>query len=254
MKILSNEEQVRYARQIVLPGVGEEGQKKLSASSVLVVGCGGLGSPVALYLAAAGVGRIGLLDLDRVELSNLQRQILHDTMSLGESKPASGARRIKALNSHVDVRIHEGMLTLENAADLFAPYDMIVDASDNYETRLLGNEIACRQKKPFVMGAVSQFFGQVGVFFPSKRGGCYRCMIPEIPHVDEALTPARLGVMGAAAGVVGSMQAMEAIKLILGLGHSLIGEMFHIDLLTMKSRKVSLPQDPCCPACRKLQV
>lgn len=249
MNWLSDEERARYARQIILPGMGEEGQKKLASASVLIVGCGGLGSPVALYLAAAGVGQLGLVDADRVELSNLQRQILHDSGSLGQPKTESASRRLHALNPHVEVAIHEGRLSSDNAEEWFFPYDVIVDASDNYETRLLGNEVACGQNKPFVMGAVSRFFGQVGVFYSSLGGACYRCMVPEIPNEDVVSTPARLGVMGAVAGMIGSMQAMEAMKLIVGVGHSLIGEMFHIDLLTMASGKVCVPKDPCCPVC-----
>lgn len=249
MDFLSDEERARYARQIVLPGFGEEGQRKLSSASVFVVGCGGLGSPVALYLAAAGIGRLGLCDSDRVELSNLQRQILHDSGALGQAKVASASRRVKSLNPHVDVVACEGTLSLESARKWFSSYDVIVDASDNYETRLIGNEIACEQGKPFVMGAVSRMFGQAGVFFPARGGACYRCMMPEVPGEEIVSTPARLGVLGAAAGVIGSMQASETMKLILGLGHSLIGEMFHIDLLTMKSGTIRLPKDPCCPVC-----
>lgn len=244
-----DEENQRYARQIVLPGVGVEGQEKLRRASVLVVGCGGLGSPVCLYLAAAGVGTLGLIDFDRVEASNLQRQILHGTAMLGQSKLKSAVVRLHDLNPDVKMSLYDGRMTVSTGLDWARNYDLIVDASDNYETRYASNEVAFRLGKPVVVGAVSQFAGQLSVFDPHAACGCYQCMVPDLPSPDSLPTPAQLGVMGAIVGAIGSLQACEVIKLILGVGVPLIGKMFHLDALTMNSKTVRLARNPHCPIC-----
>lgn len=244
-----DEENQRYARQIVLPGVGVEGQEKLRSASVLVVGCGGLGSPVCLYLAAAGVGTLGLIDFDRVEASNLQRQILHGTAMLGQSKLKSAVVRLHDLNPDVKMSLYDGRMTVSTGLDWARNYDLIVDASDNYETRYASNEVAFRLGKPVVVGAVSQFVGQLSVFDPHAACGCYQCMVPDLPSPDSLPTPAQLGVMGAIVGAIGSLQACEVIKLILGVGVPLIGKMFHLDALTMNSKTVRLARNPHCPIC-----
>lgn len=244
-----DEENQRYARQIVLPGVGVEGQEKLRSASVLVVGCGGLGSPVCLYLAAAGVGTLGLIDFDRVEASNLQRQILHGTAMLGQSKLKSAVARLHDLNPDVKMSLYDGRMTVSTGLDWACNYDLIVDASDNYETRYASNEVAFRLGKPVVVGAVSQFAGQLSVFDPHAACGCYQCMVPDLPSPDSLPTPAQLGVMGAIVGAIGSLQACEVIKLILGVGVPLIGKMFHLDALTMNSKTVRLARNPHCPIC-----
>lgn len=237
----------RYSRQLVLPQVGDEGQRRLSAGRVLVVGAGALGSPAALYLAAAGVGSLTLVDPDSVELSNLQRQILHATGEIGQSKVASAARRLTTLNPLVHVEPVAMRLTEENAAELIAGVDVIVDGSDNPETRHALNRACVEQRKPWVHGAIWRFFGQVTVF---AEGGkpCYRCLFPEMPDSAE-LSCEVAGVMGVIAGVIGSIQAQEAIRLLLGQSSPLTGVLWTYDGWTMEVERLRYFADPACGVC-----
>lgn len=250
--MLGESEMNRYSRQLVLPGMGESAQLKLKQASVLLIGCGGLGSPVALYLAAAGVGRLGLVEFDRVEESNLQRQILHGESSLGLPKIQSAAARIREINSHVDVLSFERKWEESRAQAIARDFDILVDASDNFESRQLTNQSAILLQKPAVIGAVSQYSGQLSVFQPHQSGACYRCLVPEIPKPGTIPTPVQAGILGAVAGVIGSMQAVEVIKLITGIGEPLTGKLFHINLLTNRSGIITLRQNPDCPACHSL--
>lgn len=251
---LTDREKQRYARQLVLPGMNEETQLKLKKASVLLIGCGGLGSPVALYLAAAGVGKLGLVEFDTVDESNLQRQILHGEDSLSTPKIQSAARRLKELNSLLTLELFEGVWNRKSASTWAREYDIIVDASDNYESRHTTNETAFLLKKNAVIGAVSQYSGQLSVFLPHQGGPCYHCMVPELPAPGTVPTPAQAGIMGAVAGTIGSMQAMEAIKLITGLGTPLAGKLFHINLLTNRSGIIDLPVNPHCPVCQARNI
>ncbi len=245
---LTTEEQARYARQTILPGMGEEGQLRLKRASVFIVGCGGLGSPAAMYLAAAGIGRLGLCDFDNVEASNLQRQLLHAEQSVGTPKLESAASRLSGLRSDLEIVLHEKPFTAESIEDVRG-YDILLDASDNYETRDAQNSVALALGIPLVSAAVSQYGGQVTVYSPHLGGPCYRCAVPEIPVPGTYPTPAQLGIMGAVAGTLGCMEAMETIKLITGAGQPLIGAMLHLDLLAGKATRITLPRDPSCPAC-----
>jgi len=245
---LTREELARYARHVVLPGVGLDGQRRLKAARVLCVGAGGLGSPASLYLAAAGVGTIGLLDADAVDLCNLQRQILHDTAGIGEPKVASARRRLTAVNPHVSVETHHLRLEADNALDVIGRYDVILDCSDNFPTRYLVNDACVIQGKPDVFGAVFVFEGQASVF-AAAGGPCYRCVFPEAPPPGLVPTCAESGVLGVLPGVVGAVQATEAIKLIVGAGESLVGRMLVYDALAMTFRELSVPRDLACPAC-----
>ncbi len=245
---LSQEELTRYQRHIILPQVGREGQEKLKASKVLTVGAGGLGSPLALYLAAAGVGRIGIADFDAVETSNLQRQILHSTDDVGRSKLESARTRIKALNPNVEVTAHEGRLTSANALEICAEYDVIADGSDNFPTRYLVNDACVLTRKPNVYGSIFRFEGTAAVFW-AERGPCYRCLYPDPPPAGLVPSCAEGGVLGVLPGVIGTIQATETIKLILGIGDPLIGRMLHFDALAMQWRTIKLAKDPKCPAC-----
>lgn len=245
---LTAEEQARYARQTILPGMGEEGQLRLKQASVFIVGCGGLGSPAAMYLAAAGIGRLGLCDFDNVEASNLQRQLLHGEQSVGTPKLESAASRLSGLRSDLDIVLHEKPFTADSI-ETVRGYDILLDASDNYETRDALNRAALTLGIPLVSAAVSQYGGQVTVYAPRLGGPCYRCAVPEIPVPGTYPTPAQLGIMGAVAGTLGCMEAMETIKLITGAGQPLIGAMLHLDLLTGKATRITLPRDPSCPAC-----
>ncbi len=246
---LSPEELSRYSRHILLEEVGLEGQRKLAASRVLVVGAGGLGSPAALYLAAAGVGVVGLADLDRVEAHNLQRQIIHDTPNVGQPKVESAARRLTALNPHVKLRLHEGGVTPANALDLFSTYDLIVDGSDNFPTRFLNTDAAFLTRRPLVYGSILKFEGQVSVFDPAAGGPCYRCLFPEPPPPGSVPACGEAGVLGALCGVIGSLQAIEAVKYLLGIGESLRGRLLVFDALAAQFRVLNLPRDPGCPLC-----
>lgn len=228
----------RYARQIMLPDVGEEGQRRLAAASVLVVGVGGLGSAVSLYLAAAGIGRIGLVDDDRVSLSNLQRQVLYTEAEVGESKVLCARKRLQALSPHTQIDTYAERLTPRNAERLVAPYDLVVDGCDNFATRYLIDEICHRQGKPYVYGSIGEFHGQVSVF--GYRGGMrYRDLFPEQELLSSAPAKA-LGVMGTTPGFIGCLEASEVLKIVTGIGDVLRNRLFTIDMLTMESRTINL--------------
>jgi adenylyltransferase/sulfurtransferase len=245
----SPEELIRYSRQLVLSGVGAEGQAKQRQARVLIVGLGGLGSPIALYLAAAGVGTLGLAETDRVELTNLHRQILHDTPSVGAPKLAVARTRLTALNPRVTLVEHPEGLQARNARELFSNYDVIVDGSDNFPTRYLASDAAVRAGKPLVHGSIFQFEGQVTVFDSARGGPCYRCLFPVMPAPGTVPNCAEAGVFGAVCGVIGSLMAMETLKLILGVGEPLVGRLLVFDALSAMPRVVRLKRDPACPCC-----
>jgi molybdopterin/thiamine biosynthesis adenylyltransferase/rhodanese-related sulfurtransferase len=246
---LSPAELSRYSRHILLDEIGVEGQRRLAASKVLIVGAGGLGSPAALYLAAAGVGTLGIADFDRVEEHNLQRQLLHGTGSVGKLKTDSAAARLADVNPFVRVHPHTEGITVENALELFSHYDVIVDGSDNFATRYLNNDAAFLAKKPLVYGSIFKFEGQVAVFDPVRGGPCYRCLFPEPPPAGSVPNCGEAGVVGALCGVIGSLQALEAIKLIAGFGEPLVGRMLTYDALRQQFNTITLPRDPDCPLC-----
>jgi molybdopterin/thiamine biosynthesis adenylyltransferase/rhodanese-related sulfurtransferase len=245
---LTREELVRYSRHLMLPDVRVEGQQRLKGARVLCIGAGGLGSPVAMYLAAAGVGTIGLVDFDAVETSNLQRQILHGTTDVGRPKVASGKDRLKNLNPNVTVETHHVQLTSANALDILRPYDVIVDGADNFPTRYLVNDACVLLGKPNAFGAIFRFEGQASVF-AVKNGPCYRCLFPEPPPPGLVPSCAEAGVFGVLPGLVGTIQATEALKLILGIGETLVGRLVVYDALRMTFRELSVPRDPDCPVC-----
>jgi adenylyltransferase/sulfurtransferase len=238
----------RYARHLILPEVGLEGQRRLKNSRVLIVGVGGLGSPAALYLAAAGVGTLGLVDFDLVERSNLQRQVLHHTDAIGKPKLSSAAARIRGVNPGVEVVLHETRLTSENALEILAGYDVILDGSDNFPTRYLVNDACAMLDKPDVYGSIFRFDGQASVFWAS-RGPCYRCLYREPPPPELVPSCAEGGVLGVLPGVIGSLQALEALKLLLGAGESLVGRLLLFDALRLQFRELALERDPDCPLC-----
>lgn len=239
----------RYARQLILPEVGPDGQRKLRAASVLCIGAGGLGSPVALYLAGAGVGRLGLVDFDVVDVSNLQRQILHGMGDLGRPKTESARAALQRLNPEVEVVPHPVRFTRDNALELIAPYDLVVDGTDNLASRYLSNDACVRLKKPNIYGAVFRFEGQASVFAPHLGGPCYRCLYPEPPPPGAAPTCAEAGVLGVLPGLIGCIQATEVLKLILGRGTSLLGRLLLVNALDMTFRELKLRRDPACPVC-----
>ena len=245
---LSNDEIQRYARHLILPDVGVEGQQRLKAARVLIVGAGGLGSPVALYLAAAGVGTLGLVDFDAVDVSNLQRQILHGTKDVGRSKLDSARARLGDVNPHVRVETHDARLTSANALDIIGRYDIVVDGTDNFATRYLTNDACVLLGKPNVYGSIFRFEGQASVF-GLDDGPCYRCLFPEPPPPGSVPSCAEGGVLGVLPGIVGTIQATEAIKLVLGIGETLAGRLLLIDALSMQFRAMTLRKDPACPAC-----
>lgn len=245
---LSNEQISRYSRHLIMPEVGMEGQEKIINSRVLCIGAGGLGSPVALYLAAAGVGHMGILDFDVVDFSNLQRQIIHSEPNIGKLKVESAAERIAELNSEVEVTTYNEMLTSSNALDIFKDYDIIIDGTDNFATRYLVNDACVLLGKPNVYGSIFRFEGQVTVF-DSKKGPCYRCLYPEPPPPGMVPSCAEGGVLGILPGIVGTMQAAEAIKVILGKGNPLIGRLLFVDVMDMKFTELKLRKDPQCPIC-----
>jgi molybdopterin/thiamine biosynthesis adenylyltransferase/rhodanese-related sulfurtransferase len=247
---LSNEEILRYSRHLIMPEVGMDGQTKLKAAKVLCIGAGGLGSPLALYLAAAGVGTLGVVDFDVVDFTNLQRQIIHTTADVGRPKLDSAAEKIKAINPYVEVRPFETRLTSANALDLFRQFDIVVDGTDNFPTRYLVNDACVLTGKPNVYGSIFRFEGQVSVF-ATEAGPCYRCLYPEPPPPGLVPSCAEGGVLGILPGLVGVMQATEAIKLILGAGEPLIGRLLLVDALSMKFRELKLRKNPDCPVCGK---
>jgi sulfur-carrier protein adenylyltransferase/sulfurtransferase len=241
-------ELVRYSRHISLAEVGEEGQRRLKQSRVLIVGAGGLGSPAAMYLAAAGIGRIGIVDYDAVDLSNLQRQILHDTSAVGSRKTASARARLEAINPLVHVETIDDELTAGNALEIIAGYDLVVDGTDNFKTRYLTNDACVLLGKPNVYGSVLRFEAQASVF-ATRDGPCYRCLFREPPPSGLVPSCAEAGVLGVLPGLVGTIQATEAIKTILGTGDTLAGRLLLIDALRMTFRTIKLRRDPECPAC-----
>jgi molybdopterin/thiamine biosynthesis adenylyltransferase/rhodanese-related sulfurtransferase len=245
---LTDAQRDRYSRHILLPEVGEAGQAKLLGAKVLLLGAGGLGSPAALYLAAAGVGTLGIVDADTVDASNLQRQILHATSRVGMPKVESAARAIQDLNPDVKVEAYQERLTSANVDRIFAPYDVIVDGCDNFPTRFLVNDASIFLKKPVVHGSIFRFDGQVTTFVPGA-GPCYRCWYPEPPPPHLAPSCQEAGVLGILCGIIGTLQATEAIKIILGKGDSLVGRIMTYDSLKMKFREFKLRKDPSCPVC-----
>jgi len=245
----TQEERVRYSRHLMMPEVGTEGQGKLKAARILCIGAGGLGSPAALYLAAAGVGTIGIVDLDDVDLSNLHRQLLHGTKDIGRKKLESARNRLRDINPNVDVELHQCRLSSANAREIVDRYDVIVDGSDNFPTRYLSNDVCVFAKKPNVYGSIFRFDGQSSVFAPHLGGPCYRCLFPEPPEPGTVPSCAEAGVLGVLPGVIGTVQAIEAIKLILGIGQTLVGRLLHFDALKMKFREFNLRRDPQCPVC-----
>jgi adenylyltransferase/sulfurtransferase len=245
---LTNDEVKRYSRHLIMPEVGVDGQRRLKAGSVLCIGAGGLGSPAAMYLAAAGVGTIGIVDFDVVDFSNLQRQIIHGTPDVGRTKLASAKDRIAAINPHVDVKTYETALSSENALGLFEPYDVILDGTDNFPTRYLTNDACVLLGKPNAYGSIFRFEGQASVF-ATKNGPCYRCLYPEPPPPGLVPSCAEGGVLGVLPGVIGVIQATEALKLIAGIGEPLIGRFLIYDALRMRFRELKLQKDPDCPVC-----
>jgi molybdopterin/thiamine biosynthesis adenylyltransferase len=237
----------RYSRHIIMPQIGSRGQRKLIDSKVLVVGAGGLGGPVALYLALAGVGTIGLVDFDTVDLSNLQRQVLHNTETVGMPKVVSAVQTLNRYNPDVNVVTHEFPINSDNAMDLVAQYDVIVNGADNFATRYLVNDAAYLNNKPLVDGSILIFDGQVTLYEPGK--GCYRCLFPEPPPPGLVPNCSEAGVLGALTGMVGSVQATEVVKHILGIGNTLVGRLLLVDALDMEFRVVKTRRNPNCPLC-----
>jgi adenylyltransferase/sulfurtransferase len=247
---LSHEEILRYSRHLILPDVGMEGQRKLKAARVLLIGAGGLGSPAALYLAAAGVGTIGIVDFDVVDKTNLQRQIIHGTQGVGVPKLDSARERIEDLNPNVHVEAFETRLTSENALDILSGFDIVADGTDNFQTRYLVNDACVLLGKPNVYGSIFRFEGQASVFY-AKEGPCYRCLYAEPPPAGLVPSCAEGGVLGVLPGIIGSIQALEAIKLIIGRGDTLIGRLVLFDALRLTFRELKLAKDPDCPVCGK---
>ena len=245
---LSNQEVERYSRHLIMPEVGMDGQLKLKAASVLCIGVGGLGSPVAMYLAAAGVGRLGLVDFDVVDYSNLQRQVIHGTPDVGRSKLESARDTLVAINPEVPIDMHETALSSSNAFDVLGDYDVVVDGTDNFPTRYLVNDACVLLRKPNVFGSIFRFEGQVSVF-ATEQGPCYRCLYPEPPPPGLVPSCAEGGVLGILPGVIGTIQATETVKLIIGVGEPLINRFMIYDALRMKFRELKLRRDPDCPVC-----
>ena len=246
---LTREELQRYSRHLIMPEVTAEGQKRLKTARVLCIGAGGLGSPAALYLAAAGIGRLGIVDFDRVDLTNLQRQILHGTKDVGRSKLESARDRLWDMNPEIDIQLHECRFSSANAEQIVADYDVVVDGSDNFATRYLSNDVCVFARKPNVYGSVFRFEGQTTVFAPHLGGPCYRCLFPEPPPPESVPNCAQAGVLGVLPGIIGMLQAIETIKLILGIGDPLIGRLLHFDALKVHFRELKLRRDSQCPVC-----
>lgn len=245
---LTPDQRNRYSRHVLLPEVGETGQAKLLESRVLIIGAGGLGSPAALYLAAAGVGTIGVVDFDTVDITNLQRQVLHNLDRVGMNKTDSARETLTALNPDVKVETHTQRLSAENALDIMSGYEVIVDGGDNFPTRYLVNDASLHLRIPVVHGAIFRFEGQVSVFHPYV-GPCYRCLFPEAPPPEIAPSCAEAGVLGALPGIIGSIEAMEAIKALLGIGDTLVGRLLLYDALDQEFNTVNIDRNPDCPAC-----
>ncbi len=250
MSSLTNEQLERYSRHIILKQVGGKGQEKLLNGKVLVIGTGGLGSPAAMYLAAAGVGTIGLVDYDVVDLSNLQRQIIHKTSSVGKNKVDSGRATIEALNPDVKVHTYQELVRADNILDIIRDqdYDFLIDATDNFPAKFLINDACVMAKKPFSHAGIIRFQGQTMTYVPGQ-GPCYRCVFPEMPPKDAVPTCREAGIIGVMGGVIGTLQATEAIKYILGIGDLLTGYLLTYDALTMQFRKIKIPRNPNCPVC-----
>ena len=246
---LTREETTRYSRHLIMPEVTADGQRRLKAARALCIGAGGLGSPAALYLAAAGVGTIGIVDFDDVDLSNLQRQILHGTKDVGRSKLESARDRLRDINPDIEIELHQCRFSSENASEIVSEYDVVVDGSDNFATRYLSNDVCVFEKKPNVYGSVFRFEGQTTVFAPHLGGPCYRCLFPEPPPPESVPNCAQAGVLGVLPGIIGLLQAIETIKLIVGIGEPLIGRLLHFDALNVKFRELNLRRDPHCPVC-----
>ena len=247
-RVLSDEQRNRYQRHLLLPEIGPSGQQKLLDSKVLVLGAGGLGSPASIYLAAAGVGTIGILDMDVVDWSNLQRQILHNSDRIGERKVESARKTLTALNPDVNVITHDVRLGADNVVEIMSGYDLVVDATDNFPSRYLVNDASLLTRTPVVHGSIFRFEGQATVFQP-YMGPCYRCLFPEPPPPEFAPSCSEAGVLGVLPGIIGSIQAVEAIKLLLGIGEPLVGRLLAYDALAEEFRSFSFRRDPNCPAC-----
>ena len=245
---LSQNEIARYSRHLIMPEVGMEGQKKLKAAKILLIGAGGLGSPLGLYLAAAGIGRIGIVDFDVVDFSNLQRQVLHGTPDVGRPKLHSARDRLQAINPEVKIDLYETRLTSANAISIIEPYDIVIDGTDNFQTRYLVNDACVLLDKPNVYGSIFRFDGQASVFYP-PQGPCYRCLYPEPPPPGEVPSCAEGGVLGILPGLIGCIQATEAVKLILGKGSPLIGRLLQYDALQMHFQEFKVRRDKKCPLC-----
>ncbi len=246
---LNNEEIRRYSRHLILPEVGLAGQRKICSTSVLCIGAGGLGSPIAMYLAAAGVGKLGILDFDAVDFSNLQRQIIHSTADVGRPKTESARETLQGINPHVQVVLHNTRISSENALEIIGQYDIVVDGTDNFPTRYLTNDACVLLKKPNVYGSIFRFEGQASVFAPHLGGPCYRCLYPEPPPPGMVPSCAEGGVLGVLPGMIGCIQATEILKLALGKGTSLAGRLLLFNALDMKFRELKLRRDPECPIC-----
>jgi adenylyltransferase/sulfurtransferase len=246
---LNNDEIRRYSRHLILPEVGLAGQKRIKSTSVLCIGAGGLGSPIAMYLAAAGIGKLGLVDFDTVDFSNLQRQIIHGTEDVGRPKGESARDTINSINPNVEVVLHTTRLSSENALEIIGQYDIVVDGTDNFPTRYLTNDACVLLKKPNVYGSIFRFDGQASVFAPTLGGPCYRCLYPEPPPPGMVPSCAEGGVLGVLPGIIGCIQAAEILKLAIGKGSSLVGRLILFNALDMKFRELKLRRDPQCPIC-----
>jgi molybdopterin/thiamine biosynthesis adenylyltransferase/rhodanese-related sulfurtransferase len=253
MASLDPQEQARYARQVRLPQVGTAGQAALKASSVLIVGAGGLGSPAALYLVAAGIGRIGIADGDRVDITNLQRQILYGMSDVGRAKTDSAAQTLRSINPHISVETIPERVTSANALDLVSRFDVVIDGTDNFPTRYLLSDACVLTATPLVYGSVDRFEGQVSVFV-AKGGPCYRCLFPSPPEPGTVQNCADAGVLGVLPGLVGTAQATEVLKLLLGIGEPLVGRLLMVDALRMSFRTIGVERDPACPACGTREI
>ena len=246
---LNQEELLRYSRQINLSQVGEAGQRRLKQARVLCIGAGGLGSPSALYLAAAGVGTIGIVDQDTIDMSNLHRQVLHGASDVGREKTDSARARLLSINPTLAIETYTTRLSASNAGDLIRDYDIVVDGSDNLPTRYLSSDVCVWEKKPNIYGSVHQFEGQASLFAPDLGGPCYRCLFPEPPPPEAIPSCAEAGVLGVVPGLIGLIQALEAIKLIIDTGDTLLGRLLHVDALALRFREFKIRRDPNCPVC-----